>query len=69
MTRTSSPTLRRVMNEFEAAEALNVDVTTLRDWRFRKVGPAYVKYLNKAVRYRVEEISNFLERSTVQTAA
>jgi hypothetical protein len=59
----------RVLNEHQAAEILGLDVTTMRDWRFRKVGPGYVKYLNKAVRYPIDEITSFLERSRVQTAA
>ena len=69
MTRTTSPTIKHVLNEHEAAEWLGLDVTTLRDWRFRRIGPVYVKYLNKAVRYPLAELANFVERSRVQTAA
>jgi hypothetical protein len=57
------------VNEHEAAEFLGVNVTTLRDWRFRRVGPVYVKYLNKAVRYSLQELDRFVEQSRVKTAA
>jgi hypothetical protein len=60
---------RSLLNEHEAAAFLSVHVTTLRDWRFRKVGPGYVKYLNKAVRYRLEALATFVEQSRVKTAA
>jgi predicted site-specific integrase-resolvase len=57
------------VNEHEAAEFLGVNVTTLRDWRFRRVGPVYVKYLNKAVRYPSDELTKFAEGSKVKIAA
>lgn len=68
---TLSATKRHVLNEHEAAEWLGLDVTTLRDWRFRRVGPAYLKYLNKSVRYPVAELTRFADGSRVptQTAA
>jgi len=69
MNQTTLPLTKHVLNEHEAAEMLGVSVTALRDWRFHRVGPVYVKYLNKAVRYPLAEITNFMERSRVQTAA
>jgi hypothetical protein len=53
----------------KAAEWLGLDVTTLPDWLFRRVGPAYLKYLNNAVRYPLVELTRFAEQSKVQTAA
>jgi hypothetical protein len=69
MNRTTLPAHKNVMNEHEAAAWLGLDVTTLRDWRFRRVGPTYFKYLNKSVRYPVAELTNFADQSRVQTAA
>lgn len=56
-------------DERAAAEFLGVTVFTMRDWRFRKVGPSYVKYLNKAIRYEHAALERFLEQSRVATAA
>ena len=60
---------QHVMNEHQAAEWLGLDVTTLRDLRFRRVGPSYLKYLNKSVRYPVAELIRFAEQSRVPTEA
>jgi hypothetical protein len=57
------------VGEFAAAEYLGIQVTTLRDWRHRRVGPNYVKYLNKSVRYNLAELARFAEQSRIQTAA
>lgn len=62
-------TAKRVLNEHEAADWLGLDVTTMRDWRFHRRGPVYEKYLGRAVRYPVEELLKFAERSRIQTAA
>ena len=56
-------------DEHAAAEYLGVTVATMRDWRFRRVGPQYVKYLNKAVRYPAAEVVKFAEQSRVRMAA
>jgi hypothetical protein len=56
-------------DERAASEYLGVKVATIRDWRFRKVGPPFIKYLNKAVRYNVDDLAKFAEQSRVQTAA
>lgn len=56
------------VKEQEAATFLNVSVTTLRDWRFHKVGPVYAKF-GKAVRYPVPELEKFAEQCRVQMAA
>jgi hypothetical protein len=55
--------------ENEAAHFLGLKVTTLRDWRVRRVGPNYVKYLNRSVRYPLAGLTAFVERSHIQTAA
>jgi hypothetical protein len=60
---------RGFVNEHEAAEWLGLSVAALRDWRFHRVGPEYVKYLNRSVRYSVAELTRFAEQSKVQTAA
>jgi predicted DNA-binding transcriptional regulator AlpA len=48
------------LNERQVAELLGLSVQTVRNWRFRRVGPAYIK-LGGAVRYRPEDIEKYLE--------
>ena len=52
----SSPLLK----EGEAAEILNLEVATLRRWRFSGRGPRYLK-LGGAVRYEPVDIEAFKE--------
>lgn len=55
----------------EAAEALVVKVTTLEQWRAKKIGPAYIKLgtgTRSPVRYRKADIDEFLKDNTVQVA-
>ena len=52
----SSPLLK----EGEAAEILNLEVATLRRWRWSARGPRYLK-LGGAVRYELVDIESFKE--------
>jgi hypothetical protein len=47
-------------SEKEAAKYLNRSPLTLRDWRERKVGPAYYKVVG-AVRYQKSDLDAFVE--------
>ena len=54
------------MNEQETAEFLGLELATVRDWRVRKIGPVYCKF-GRAVRYPMDEILKYAQRSRVQT--
>ncbi|MBA3289528.1 MAG: helix-turn-helix domain-containing protein [Acidimicrobiia bacterium] len=47
----------------ELAEQLGVPIATLSQWRWRSVGPAFVK-IGRHVRYRDEEIEAWLTQQT-----
>ena len=57
----------RHLNEQETAEFLGLEVASIRDWRMRKIGPVYCKF-GRAVRYPLDELLKFAERSRIQTA-
>jgi predicted site-specific integrase-resolvase len=48
-----------LITEVEAAAILRVSLTSLRRWRREGRGPVYRK-LNRAVRYRPEDLADFL---------
>lgn len=48
-----------LLNEFQAAEYLNVTVHALRAWRLRGGGPVYSK-LGRSVRYRLADLEAFV---------
>ena len=48
----------------EAAVILNVSEATLKKWRQRRVGPAFIKYGSGAVRYRLSVVLQFVSDCT-----
>lgn len=49
-----------VLTEQEVAEYLQVALPTLRKWRSEKQNIPYIVLSNKAVRYRFEDVYNFM---------
>lgn len=47
-------------DEREIAERLRISVSTLRNWRAAKRGPAFLKIGRRAVRYRWCDVEAFL---------
>ena len=65
----SQPILRkRHVDEFAAAEFLDVSVSTLRDWRFHRTGPIFCRF-GRAIRYPWDELVRYAEDARVRTAA
>lgn len=50
-----------LLSETEAAALLALRVTTLRNWRARRIGPKYSKIGARAVRYRVADVQAFID--------
>jgi hypothetical protein len=59
------PEKMRIVDELEAAEYLGVPVGSLRQWRFRMVGPIYYKFASK-IRYRIIHLDEFLDSDVVE---
>ena len=55
-----------LMSEDDLARALDVKVTTLQDWRQRKIGPDYVK-LGKGTFYRRQDVEDWIAANVVAT--
>jgi hypothetical protein len=56
--------MSQMFDEKVAAERLGVAVQTLRNWRFQRKGPAYLK-LGRAVRYREDDLNDFENRNRI----
>jgi predicted DNA-binding transcriptional regulator AlpA len=54
-----------LLDEKRVAEFLKVTVHALRRWRFEKRGPQFIKLEGRLVRYRQEDISEWLRLQTV----
>ena len=56
----------RFVSEQPAADYLGLDVTTLRDWRFRGKGPVFARF-GRSVRYDISNLEKFAKQCEVQT--
>jgi predicted site-specific integrase-resolvase len=57
------PNLEPLLNEKQAAEILGTVSATLRTWRCRGKGPAYVR-LGDAIRYAPQALREYIEART-----
>lgn len=62
---------KKLVNESQLA-ALNdgvFTVSTLRSWRFKRVGPPYYKLMNRKVLYNPDEVAAWLETGRIDPEA
>ena len=56
------------MNQYltpaEAAEILHCSPATLKDWRYKAIGPRYVRLGYRSIGYRPEDIQAFVDERT-----
>lgn len=66
-TREQPREVERALSEHEAAAMLGLSVATLRLWRHRKKGPAFLR-LGRAIRYRRADVERFMCQCIVATS-
>jgi len=54
----------RVIDDYGAANELGVAVQTLRNWRSKCRGPAYLK-IGRSVRYQVKDIEEYKRKKRI----
>lgn len=52
---------QRLLSEQEAASFMGFTPRTLQAWRYRGGGPEFVRISSRAIRYRFEDLSKWLE--------
>jgi hypothetical protein len=55
------------ITEHAAAKILGLKVTTLRDWRFRKLGPPFCRF-GRAIRYSTRALEAYANQCEVSNA-
>ena len=60
---TNNETIIYMLDEKKAAELLDLSPRTLQNWRGIGKGPQYVKLFKKSVRYRLEDIKEWIEKN------
>lgn len=56
--------MSNLISEHEVARILNIAPKTLQSWRQNGFGPKYLKLSNKTIRYKTEDIQNWLQQRT-----
>jgi excisionase family DNA binding protein len=60
--------VKPLMTTCEAAEYLTLSSKTLTLWRKNQTGPAYVKMGPRSIRYRLEDLDEFVSNKTTEKA-
>ena len=55
--------------ERDAARFLGVNVKTLRNWRWRGIGPVFVKFDSGGIRYSDEELIAYAARNSFRSTS
>lgn len=58
-----------VVNETTAAKFLGVTRATLQGWRHKGIGPKFLKYSGGCVRYKMNDLEQFMESSIRQSTS
>jgi hypothetical protein len=56
-----------MLNQEEAARFLHVQPRTLESWRQRRIGPRFVRYSMRCVRYRSQDLQAWLDNQSIDT--
>jgi len=52
-----------LLDEKEAARILGFSTRCLQAWRYRRVGPKYIRFSRRGIRYRFEDLIEFIEEN------
>jgi hypothetical protein len=56
-----------ILNQEEAARFLHVQPRTLESWRQRRIGPRFIRYSLRCVRYRSQDLQAWLDTQSIDT--
>jgi hypothetical protein len=62
------PIKEPLLTQTEAANLLHVEPRTLESWRQHRIGPCYIRYSRRCVRYRLQDLSAWVSEQAVETA-
>ena len=56
-----------MLDQEEAARFLHVQPRTLESWRQRRIGPRFVRYSMRCVRYRQQDLQVWLDSQAIES--
>ena len=51
----------QLLKEVDVAKRLNVSISSLRRWRYEKIGPKFIR-IGGILRYRVTDVDEFIQK-------
>ena len=57
---------KEYFNEKEISDYSGISVSALRAWRFRGVGPTYVKVSRRLIRYKITDFEDWMKERQVK---
>ena len=61
--------VNRLLTQTEAAGLLGIEPRTLESWRLKRIGPRFFAYSKRCVRYRLDDLLEWLSARAVDTQA
>jgi hypothetical protein len=58
-----------LLTQSQTAAFLHIEPRTLESWRQRRIGPRFIRYSQRCVRYRIEDLRKWVEGKIVETAS
>jgi hypothetical protein len=56
-----------LITQTEAARVLGIEPRTLESWRLKRIGPRFISYSKRCVRYRLSDLEKWLNDREVET--
>jgi predicted DNA-binding transcriptional regulator AlpA len=53
----------KLLHDFEVSKMLGVSINTLRNWRYQKKGPVFVKLEGRSIMYERIQVETFISKS------
>jgi predicted DNA-binding transcriptional regulator AlpA len=63
---TTSPSPFTLLNTEEAAALLGISRHTLEDWRWKRLGPPWIRITRSCVRYDLDALRQWLSEHTIE---
>ena len=56
-----------MLNQEQAARFLNLQPRTLESWRQRRIGPRFVRYSKRCIRYSAQDLQAWVDSQSIDT--
>jgi predicted site-specific integrase-resolvase len=53
----------KLLHDFEVSKILGVSINTLRNWRYQKKGPVFVRLEGRSIMYERTEVEVYISKS------